>query len=158
MIRNRILAAVCLLAAAAPGAPRLKVLIVDGQNNHAWQETTPVLKRILEDAGFAVDVATTPPKGGDMSAFKPDFSSYHVVVLNYNSDGRDSWIPETRAALEKYIRGGGGFVSYHAADNSFPEWSEYQEIVGVGGWGARTTEKSGPMVRFRDGKTVKEIG
>ena len=63
-----------LLAAAASAAPKIKALIVDGQNNHAWQETTPVLKKLLEETGlFEVDVATTPPKGGDMSAFQPDF-------------------------------------------------------------------------------------
>ena len=46
-----------LVAAAACGAP-IKVLIIDGQNNHAWQQTTPVLKKILEDTGkFTVDVA-----------------------------------------------------------------------------------------------------
>ena len=52
--------------APVPGAetqiqPRLKVLIVDGQNNHGWQQTTPILKAALESAGlFSVDVATSP--------------------------------------------------------------------------------------------------
>jgi uncharacterized protein len=42
---------------------------------HAWQETTPYLKRMLDDAGiFQVDVVTAPPRGGDFSAFKPDWS------------------------------------------------------------------------------------
>src|SRR5262249_39367949 len=130
-----------LLAQAVWGAGP-KVLIVDGQNNHAWQQTTPVLKKILEDAGMSVEVATTPPKGGDMSAFKPDFAQYRVVVSNYNGD---SWAADTNAAFEKYVREGGGFVSYHAADNSFPEWKEYNEMVAVGGWGNRTTDKFGPM-------------
>src|SRR5450755_2738828 len=34
-----------LLQSLAVAAPPLKALIVDGQNNHAWKETTPVLKR-----------------------------------------------------------------------------------------------------------------
>ena len=39
----------------------LKALIVDGQNNHDWKATTPVLKRLLEETGlFTVDVATSP--------------------------------------------------------------------------------------------------
>jgi hypothetical protein len=39
------------------------VLIVDGQNNHDWSQTTPLLKKILEDTGlFRVEVLTTPPK------------------------------------------------------------------------------------------------
>src|SRR5436305_13939355 len=42
-------------------AEPIKVLIVDGQNNHAWRTTTPILKKILEDTKlFSVDVATAP--------------------------------------------------------------------------------------------------
>jgi len=124
MIRNYLLYALgaCLMAQpAAPAAAAVKVLIVDGQNNHAWQQTTPVLKKLLEDAGFQVEVATTPAKGADMSGFKPDFSKYSVVVSNYNGD---PWPAGTKTAFEKYVRDGGGFVTYHAADNSFPEWKE----------------------------------
>jgi type 1 glutamine amidotransferase len=147
-----ILAAAGLVAAPA-GRP-LKILIIDGQNNHAWQQTTPVLRQILGDAGrFLVDVATTPPHGGDMSSFHPDFSAYDAVLSNYNGD---PWSPQTRMAFEKYVRGGGGFVSYHAADNAFPEWKEYQDIIAVGGWGERTTAKSGPALRLRDGKWTRD--
>ena len=118
----------------------MKVLIVDGQNNHAWKETTPVLKKILEETGkFTVDVVTSPAKGGDMSAFKPNFSAYAVVVSNYNGQ---PWSNETQAAFEKYIRDGGGLVSYHAADNAFGQWKEYSEMVAVGGWGDRPARRS----------------
>src|SRR4029078_10968075 len=43
------------------------------------------------------------------------------------------------------------FVTVHAADNSFPEWKEYNQMIGVGGWGGRD-EKSGPYLRLRDDK------
>ena len=140
-----ILAALGFHALAAP----IKILLVDGQNNHAWQQTTPVLKAILEENGLAtVDVATSPAKGEDMSKFKPDFAAYQVVVSNYNGA---LWAPETQEAFEKYVSGGGGFVSVHAANNSFSEWKAYNEMIGVGGWGGRN-EKSGPLLRLRDGK------
>jgi type 1 glutamine amidotransferase len=143
------LAAALLMTPAMSPAQPLKALIVDGQNNHAWQETTPVLKKLLEEAGvFQVDVATSPPKGGDMRAFGPEFSKYRVVVSNYNGE---PWSPEANAAFEKFVREGGGFVSYHAADNAFPEWREYNEMIALGGWGNRT-EKHGPYARYRDGK------
>jgi len=49
-------------AACAADSAKLKVLIVDGQNNHAWATTTPLLKAILEQTGrFTVDVSTSPP-------------------------------------------------------------------------------------------------
>ncbi len=142
-----IFAACTLHATAAP----LKVLIVDGQNNHQWALTTPVLKEIFEENGFAkVDVATSPAKGQDMSGFEPNFAAYQAVVSNYNGA---PWPDKTRSEFEKYVSNGGGFVSVHAADNSFPEWEAYNVMIGVGGWGGRS-EKSGPWLRLREGKWV----
>src|SRR5207247_9740172 len=62
---------------------------------------------------------------------------------------------ETQRAFEEYVRNGGGFISYHAADNAFPEWRAYNEMIGLGGWGGRN-EKSGPYIRFRDGRVVRD--
>lgn len=147
-----LLAMLVLVTTALQAAP-IKVLILDGQNNHDWKRTTPELKKILEDSGlFAVDVATSPPQGKDLGSFKPDFTAYRVIVSNYNGD---PWSKETQAAFEKFVREGGGFVSVHAADNAFPEWKEYNEMIGVGGWGERN-EKSGPYLRLRDGKWVHD--
>lgn len=40
----------------------VRVLIIDGRNNHDWKRTTPILKATLERSGrFVVDVSTTPP-------------------------------------------------------------------------------------------------
>jgi type 1 glutamine amidotransferase len=141
------------LAGVLAAAPKYKALIIDGQNNHAWKETTPVLKRLMEESGlFTVEVATTPPKGGDMRTFRPQFRGMDVVVSNYNGE---PWSKETNDAFEEYVRNGGGFVSYHAADNAFPEWPQYNEMIAVGGWGNRK-EASGPYMRFREGKMVVE--
>src|SRR4051812_26539753 len=61
----RFLSALLLAAGVtvtASADEKIKVLIIDGQNNHSWQTTTPVLKKQLEDTGkFAVEVATSPP-------------------------------------------------------------------------------------------------
>jgi type 1 glutamine amidotransferase len=143
----------------APGAetqtqPRLKVLIVDGQNNHGWQKTTPILKAALESAGiFSVDVATSPGAGQSLAGFKPDFAKYRVIVSNYNGE---DWPETTRLAFEDYVRNGGGFVSVHAADNAFPKWAEYNRMIAVGGWGGRN-DQSGPMLRWRDGQVVRDL-
>jgi len=129
----------------------LKALIVDGQNNHDWQATTPVLKSLLEETGlFTVEVATSPAKKQPMDSFKPNFSKYDVIVSNYTGD---DWPKETQNALVEYMNNGGGLVIFHAADNAFPKWKEWNEMIAIGGWGGRN-EKSGPMVRYRDGKVV----
>lgn len=45
-----------------PGG-KIRVLIIDGQNNHNWKATTPFMKQVLEESGrFTVDVATSPQK------------------------------------------------------------------------------------------------
>ena len=130
---------------------QLKALIVDGQNNHNWKGTTPVLKSLLEETElFAVDVATSPAEGKPMDSFKPDFAKYDVVVSNYTGD---EWPKETQDALVDYMNSGGGLVVYHAADNAFPKWKEWNEMIAIGGWGGRD-EKSGPKIRHRDGKVV----
>ncbi len=140
---------VALTASAAP----IKVLLIDGQNNHQWQVTTPELKKIIEADGLClVEVATAPAKGQDLSGFKPDFAAYAAVVSNYNGE---LWAPATQEAFEKYVSGGGGFVSVHAANNSFPEWKAYNDMIGVGGWGGRS-EKSGPYLRLRSGKWIAD--
>jgi uncharacterized protein len=140
----------CLPSEAAE--PKLKALIVDGQNNHNWKATTPLLKKHLEDSGrFTVDVATTP-ESGDLSGFKPKFADYQVVVSNYNGA---PWPEPTQQAFEQYMHDGGGLVVVHAADNAFPEWRAYNRMIGVGGWGGRN-EKSGPYVRLRDGRFVSD--
>lgn len=150
------LAALALWTATttATSAAKLKALIVDGQNNHNWRATTPLLKKQLEQTGlFTVDVATSPKKGQDMSGFQPEFTAYDVVVDNYNGD---PWPEDTQKALVDYIRAGGGLVIYHAACNSFPKWKEYNEMIGLGGWYGRT-EKDGPYVYWKDGKIVRDM-
>ena len=141
--------------AAAPAA--LRVLIIDGQNNHDWRRTTPVLKAILESSGlFQVEVATTPPKGGDFSGFHPDFEKYRLVVSNYNDfPNGDAWPANVQLAFDRFVRSGGGFVSYHAADNAFPNWPAYNVMIGIGGWMGRN-ETSGPYWYFQDQKLVSD--
>jgi type 1 glutamine amidotransferase len=143
-----------LLAGSVFGAEaKLKALIIDGQNNHkVWPKTTQMMKRYLEETGlFTVDVATTAPQGTDPD-FKPEFSKYDVVVSNYNGA---PWPKETQQAFVDYVTGGGGFVVVHAANNAFGNWKEYNEIIGLGGWGGRN-EKSGPYVYYKEGELVRD--
>ena len=153
----------CLLIAIALTSPaiispamakeKLKALIVDGQNNHGvWPKTTEMMKGFLEETGlFDVDVARTAAKGTDPD-FKPDFSKYAVVLSNYNGA---PWPEETRKAFIDYVRGGGGFVVVHAANNAFGNWPEYNRVIGLGGWGGRN-ERSGPYVYFNKDKLVRD--
>ncbi|MGD0500961.1 MAG: ThuA domain-containing protein [Bryobacteraceae bacterium] len=46
-------------------------------------------------------------------------------------------------------------MSVHAADNAFPNWREYNLMIGVGGWRGRN-EKWGPHFYYQDGKLVAD--
>lgn len=149
----------------------IKTLIVDGQNNHdQWAKVTYMMKRYLEETGkFSVDVQRTKytwngkgfvdqykipglastvdlPKSKMDSSFHPNFAAYDVVICNFGWNAAP-WPKETQEDLDKFIKKGGGLVIIHAADNSFPEWPAYNQMIGIGGWGNRT-EKDGPYVYY----------
>ncbi len=155
MLRKSLPAALLLLLAltiTVSAAEKMKALIVDGQNNHGnWPQTTKMMKGYLEETNlFDVDIATT---GKDISTYTPDFDKYDVIVSNYNGK---MWPQETQDAFIKYMKEGGGLVVIHAADNSFGGWKEYNEMIGLGGWGGRS-EKSGPYVYYNDkGKEIRD--
>ena len=151
-----ILAASWTSRAAAP----IAVMILDGESGgpyHDWQRVTPALKKMLDETGlFATTVVTTPAANGDFSSFTPDFSKYQVVVMNYDAPD-ERWPAALKASFEQYVKNGGGFVSVHAADNAFPTWQAFNEMVGVGGWRGRR-EQAGPYWFVKDGKLTSEVG
>ena len=154
------LAALAVVAGASP-APRaatpVRVMLLDGANNHDWKATSPVLVKILDEAGVFKTTRVTVDNA-ELNTFKPDWSQYDVVVLNYNTGiagDAPEWLPETKQSFEKFVSGGGGLVSVHAADNGFAKWPEFNEMIGVGGWGNRD-EKSGPLWYFKNDKLVKD--
>lgn len=171
---------ICILIFSFATEAKLKVLIVDGQNNHAvWPKSTIMMKQYLEETGlFEVDIKRTNftwkadrekaylPLAGvgetqDLKEPKSDpdfiltFKKYDVVISNFGWKAAD-WPESTQKALEKYMKKGGGFVSVHAADNSFPDWQEYNRMIGLGGWGDRN-EKDGPYVYYtNEGELVRD--
>jgi uncharacterized protein len=145
---------VLALAGVSHAAGPIRVMLLDGESGgpyHKWKLVTPVLQKQLEETGlFHVDVVTAPAAGGDFSSFRPDFTKYGVVVWNYDAPD-DRWSEELKSSFEKYVRDGGGVVIVHAADNAFPNWTAFNEMIGVGGWRGRT-EKHGAYWFFKDGK------
>jgi hypothetical protein len=158
---RQLLACALLTTASLLAAPMHKVMLLTGQSSkyHDWQQSSPLVKTHLEQTGlFTVDVVRTPAQGADMSGFKPNFSSYAAVVMIYEGD---EWPAATKAAFVDYMQKGGGLVSIHDTDNAFPYWKEWNEMIGVGGWGIKADGSIGarditfgPMIRWRDGKVV----
>ena len=159
---------------------KIKVLIIDGQNNHVvWPKSTIMMRQYLEETGlFEVDIMRTQytwnaqrekeflPLAGvgetqDLDKpkadpdFSPDFEAYDVIVSNFGWNAAD--LPDmTEENLEKFMKKGGGLVVVHAADNSWPEWQGFNEMIGLGGWGNRN-EKDGPYVYYtNEGELVRD--
>jgi uncharacterized protein len=166
-----LLTVVAVVVSSAHAATKIRVLIVDGQNNHTvWPKSTAMMKSYLEETGkFEVDIARTRytwrgekwlpqyalndgqtyenvPEPKSDPDFAPDFSKYQVVISNFGWQAA-TWPEATRQAFEKFVADGGGFVTVHAANNSFPDWKEYNRMIGLGGWGGRN-EDDGPYVYY----------
>jgi uncharacterized protein len=135
------------LLAQAP--PKVKVLILTGVSNHKWAATTPVLREILEQTGrFEVRV-NEEVRGNGSETFAP----YDVLLLNYNDFKQTAgpwWDDRARQAILDFVRNGKGVVSYHASNNAFWGWNEFDKLVG-GTW--RETGSHAPYHPF----TVKIV-
>lgn len=133
--------AVAVLPVLADDKPaaKIRVILIDGQNNHNWRATTPLMKKQLESCDrFRVDVASNlaskdQAKGASPTAtvrFPPDLSKYDILVSNYNGA---PWPKEFQKELEDRLREGKiGLVIVHAANNAFGSWGEYNRMIGMG--------------------------
>jgi hypothetical protein len=151
---------IAALTALSPGAAvrnedtaaaKVRVVLIDGQNNHDWRSTTPVLKKALEDTGrFTVDVSSNVKPGepsgrvAETVSFPPDLAKYDVLLSNYNGA---PWPTDFQTTLTKRLADGKiGLVIVHAADNAFEGWPEWNEMIGLGwrgnGFGTRLVVNS----------------
>jgi type 1 glutamine amidotransferase len=153
---QKFLLAAILAASVLEGAGPIRVMLLDGESGgpyHAWQLTTPVLKKQLDETGlFQVTVVTAPKAGEDFSGFHPRFSDYQVVVSNYDAA---EWPADLKTQFEQYMNDGGGLVIVHAADNAFAQWPAFNQMIGIGGWRNRD-QKAGPHWYFDDGKLASD--
>src|SRR5262245_46635054 len=122
-----------LVAVSAYADDKVTVLIVDGQNNHAWKQTTPYMKKWLEACGkFTVDVATSPaqvrppnkpnkPKDADSKAeakYMADLAKYEADLIKYKEQE-----PVYREAMAKFSP---AFDKYQVVVSNYngDNWSE----------------------------------
>lgn len=137
---------------------KIEVLIVDGFNNHNWQQTTKVVKSLLEESElFTVSVSTSPSEPGDPAwdLWRPAFENYDVVIQNSNNirNKKLRWPEEVEKALENYVQSGGGLYILHSANNAFADWDEYNLMIGLG-W--RSAEE-GLALQVMDNGEIKKI-
>lgn len=91
---------------------KIRVLIIDGQNNHSWRDTTPIMKRVLEDCGrFTVEVATSPQMPSLQKPNKPKDETDAAAVAKYKEA-----LAKYEAALPKFNE------QLKAAQVAFKNW------------------------------------
>jgi type 1 glutamine amidotransferase len=117
---------------------RINVLIVDGFSNHDWRQTTKIVKQILEEANlFNITISTAPENPGDSTdwaRWEPGFKNYDVVIQNTNNiqNPHLKWPKKIQVELEIYVKHGGGLYILHSANNAYPDWEEYNKMIGLG--------------------------
>jgi len=150
---SKVASILCMFAVFTAGAlpgfaksnhGKIRVLIVDGFSNHDWQQTTQLLRGILDGAGkFEVDVSTAPQDSDspEWAAWRPKFSNYDVVIQTCNENANNGlllnlkkkpdWPEAVKHDFAEYVRKGGAVYIYHAAENAFVGWKEYEQMVGL---------------------------
>jgi type 1 glutamine amidotransferase len=113
---------------------KISVLIVDGQNNHAWQQTTPHMKKWLEECGrFTVSVATSPakvsPPNKPKEPTKPKDTTDEKAKAQYEDDQA-----KYKKAIAKYDEDLAAFKkaepTYREEMSNFrPDFSKYQVVL-----------------------------
>jgi type 1 glutamine amidotransferase len=165
-----------------PAPAKIKVLIIDGQNNHNWKATTPFMKKELEDSGrFVVDVATSPqrqalpkkPKDNDeaaqakykeelaqvaagQAAYKEAMARFRPAIEKYDvvlsNYNGDRWSKEFQDALEEYVRSGKGGLVIVHAANN--SFSGWTEYDKMIGMGWRGSSYGNRLTLDASGKEV----
>ncbi len=104
-----------------------RTLIVTGDDVpvHKWQETTPALKKLLDDSGkFTTTVSDKT------SVLESDLKGYDLIVLNYYNDKQPTISDKAKANVVEFVKGGKGLVAFHLSSAAFKEWDEFHKMTG----------------------------
>jgi hypothetical protein len=123
--------------ATTASAPKVRVLILDGFSNHNWKLNTRLLRGLLEPTNlFEVSVSTCPrPNDPAWNGWHPDFSHADVILQTCNDISQNPaprWPDAVKTDFVQFVKNGGGAFIYHSANNAFPDWAEYNDIIGIG--------------------------
>ncbi len=101
------------------------LLIITGVDRyHDWNANSGKVRRILQAGGFEAVISEDP-----WVLTTPGMERYDGIVLVLNTD--DRWPASVERALAELVRGGKGIGIVHSANNCFPGWDEFEEMVGL---------------------------
>ena len=83
------------------------------------------IRSLGQENGFAVDVSTNP------AVFMEQNLKQYRALIFANSNNEAFENDEQRAAFERYIHTGGGFVGIHSSTGSERNWVYFQQVQGA---------------------------
>jgi type 1 glutamine amidotransferase len=121
----------CLTSSLLGAAPERRVLVYTknqvGKGLYVHNNilaSVAALKKLGVENNFAVDVSDDPASFTDQN-----LKRYKALIFdNTNNEIFDN--EEQKAAFQRYIRGGGGFVGIHSATGSMRQWPWYWSLIG----------------------------
>ena len=119
-------------ASAQSAPPRFNVLVFSKVTNF-YHDSIPAgiaaVEQLGEEHGFSVTATD------DASIFSDrGLRDFDVIVFNNTNStpaSGDLLNDEQRAAFQRFIKGGGGFVGWHSATASERDWDWYEGLVGT---------------------------
>jgi type 1 glutamine amidotransferase len=83
------------------------------------------IRDLGKEHGFGVDVSTNAALFSDSTLKK------YAALIFANSNNEAFENDEQRAAFQRYVRGGGGFVGIHSSTGSERQWNYFQQMQGA---------------------------
>ncbi len=114
--------------ASAAAEPEFKVLVFSkttGFRHDAIPDAIAAIQKLGTENNFAVDVTEDSAQFTDAN-----LAQYKAVIFN-STTGDPVSTADQKAAFERYIKGGGGFVGIHAASDGGYSWDWYRQLVGA---------------------------
>jgi type 1 glutamine amidotransferase len=108
--------------------PRFRVLVftkTTGFRHDSIPAGIAAIRRLGREHRFAVDQTE------DERAFTDRNLARYAALVFLSTTGEPIAGADHRRALQRYIRGGGGFLGIHAASDSFERWPWYVGLVGA---------------------------
>lgn len=117
-----------IASSESPQSGPIRALIVTGAEHpaHRWHENSLAIRDALAGSErFEVRISEDPEI---LATGIRD--RYDVLVLNYCNWEKPSPSKEALEGLTGFVKGGKGLVVIHFSSGAFPDWPEYEKLIG----------------------------
>lgn len=118
----------CMAAVSMANAQAIKRVLIFSKTARYHHESIPdgikAIQKLGRENDFAVDTTT------DSTYFVDNNLKKYAAVIFLNTSG-NVFNNAQRAAMERYIQAGGGYMGIHCASSTEKEWPWYGHLVGA---------------------------